>query len=58
MVDYKQEIETINDAVEALAKVGGLYLFKDFNKSKQIVEMQKELIVMRDKLIEKHQISM
>jgi chaperonin cofactor prefoldin len=58
MVDYKQEIETINDAVESLAKVGGLYLFKDFDKSKQIIEMQKELIEMRDKLIEKHQISM
>lgn len=56
MVDYKEEIETINDAIEALAKVGVLYLFKDFKKSKQIIEMQKELFELREQTIEKHKI--
>lgn len=56
MVDYKEEIETINDAIEALAKVGALYLFKDFKKSKQIIEMQKELFELREQTIEKHKI--
>jgi chaperonin cofactor prefoldin len=54
MVDYKQEIETINDAIEALAKVGGLYVLKDFNKSEQILNMQKDLFNLRDQIIEKY----
>ena len=54
MDDYKQEIETINDAIESLTKVGALYLHKDFDKSKMILDMQKELFDLRDQIIEKH----
>lgn len=56
MIDYKQEIEIINDAIESLTKVGTLYLHKDFDKSKQIMDMQKELFELRDQLVEKHKI--
>ena len=52
MIDYKEHIETLNDAIESLTKVGALYLFKDFDKSKQILDMQKELIELRDQIIE------
>lgn len=56
MSDYKKEIEIINDAIEALTKVGSMYLHKDFNKSKQIMDMQKELFTLRDQLIEQYKI--
>lgn len=56
MVDYKEEIEKINDAIEALAKVGGLYITKDFKKSQQLVEMQKELFKLREQATEKYKI--
>ena len=52
MIDYKEHIETLNDAIESLTKVGALYLFKDFKKSKQILDMQKELIELRDQITE------
>ena len=54
MVDYKEEIERINDAIEALAKVGGLYVTKDFDKCQTILEMQKDLFKFREQVAEKH----
>lgn len=50
-VNTKEKVDTLNDAIESLTKVGSLFLFRDFNKSKQILDMQKELIELRDNIM-------
>lgn len=50
VVATKEKVEILNDAIESLTKVGALFLHKDFDKSKQILDMQKELIELRDEI--------